>query len=290
VSAPAGRVSAVVVNFEAGPLLTTCVASLATEADGGVVVVDNGSEDGSTALLTASDPSVPVLRPGRNLGFGGAVNRGVAATGSELVLVCNPDLEVLPGAVAALVAALDADPTAGVAGPVVRTGDGHVYPSARRFPSLVDAAGHALLGLWQPDNRFTRRYHGDTTATSPIAVDWVSGACFLARRAALESVGGFDEDYFMYVEDVDLCWRLARAGWATLFVPGAVVVHHQGVSTAAHPYRMLVAHHRSLLRFAWRSTSGWKRALLPVIAAGILARGVLAAVLRASGRGNRPSA
>ncbi len=281
-SGPAGRVSAVVVNFEAGPLLTPCVASLAGEVDGGVLVVDNGSLDGSTALLVASDPSVPVLRPGRNLGYGAAVNRGVAATASELVLVCNPDLEVMPGAVAALVAALGADPAAGVAGPAVRTGDGQIYPSARRFPSLVDAAGHAVFGLWRPDNRFTRRYHGDTSATGPIAVDWVSGACFLARRSAFESVGGFDEDYFMYVEDVDLCWRLARAGWGTRFVPGAAVVHHQGVSTAAHPYRMLVAHHRSLLRFASRSTVGWHRALLPVIAAGIVARGMLAAVLRAS--------
>ncbi len=100
-------------------------------------------------------------------------------------------------------------------------------------------------------------------------VDWVSGACFLARRAAFEQVGGFDEAYFMYAEDVDLCWRLGRSGWQVAYVTGAEVTHLQGVSTDRHPYRMIAEHHRSLLRFAARSTRGWRRPLLPLVALGI---------------------
>ncbi len=99
-------------------------------------------------------------------------------------------------------------------------------------------------------------------------MDWVSGACFLARRTAFEAVGGFDEAYFMYAEDVDLCWRLAGPGGRWLYVPAAEVTHLQGVSTDRHPYRMILEHHRSLLRFAGRSTTGWRRLLLPLVARG----------------------
>jgi N-acetylglucosaminyl-diphospho-decaprenol L-rhamnosyltransferase len=111
-------------------------------------------------------------------------------------------------------------------------------------------------------------------------VDWVSGACFLVRREAFEAVGGFDESYFMYAEDVDLCWRLGRAGWTVGYVPDAEVTHHQGVSTDRHPYRMIVEHHRSLVRFWLRTTPGWRRLALPLVLAGASTRAVLAAVAR----------
>ena len=94
----------------------------------------------------------------------------------------------------------------------------------------------------------------------------MSGACFLARRRALEELGGFDESYFMYAEDIDLCWRARRAGWGVAYVPDAVVTHLQGVSTARRPYRMLVAHHRSVFRFAARTERGWRRLALPAMA------------------------
>ena len=108
----------------------------------------------------------------------------------------------------------------------------------------------------------------------------MSGACFLVRRSAFEQVGGFDEAYFMYLEDVDLCWRLGRAGWRVVYVPAAEVTHLQGVSTDRHPYRMIFEHHRSLLRFAARSSEGWRRALLPLVAVGIGARACLACLAR----------
>ena len=96
------------------------------------------------------------------------------------------------------------------------------------------------------------------------AAGWVSGSCFLARRSALEELGGFDEAYFMYLEDMDLCWRAHHAGWGVGFAGTAEVTHVQGVSTARHPYRMMLAHHRSALRFTFRTTKGWRRAALPL--------------------------
>jgi N-acetylglucosaminyl-diphospho-decaprenol L-rhamnosyltransferase len=151
----------------------------------------------------------------------------------------------------------------------------------------VDAGGHALLGIFRPDNRFTRSYQRndlDQASGGPVEVDWVSGACFLVRRSAFEQVGGFDESYFMYAEDVDLCWRLRQEDWSAAYVPAAEVTHRQGVSTDHHPYRMIVEHHRSLLRFAVRSSRGWRRGALPVVALGIGIRAGLACLARISGR------
>lgn len=276
-----GQVAVVVVNYESGPILASCVASLEKEGPAELVVVDNGSTDGSVDELRRQIPDIEVLVPGQNLGYGAAANRGVAATRSELVLVCNPDLSISPGALAELATALDSDPRLAVVGPLIRTPEGDRYPSARQFPSMIDAAGHALLGQFVPQNPFTRAYQreglaGEVDTVWPV--DWVSGACFLVRRSAFEQVGGFDERYFMYLEEVDLCWRLGRAGWKVAYVPAAVVAHHQGVSTDRHPYRMIVEHHRSLLRFAVQSTSGWRRALLPLVVVGIGVRAVLAGV------------
>ena len=135
--------------------------------------------------------------------------------------------------------------------------------------------GTRVLGIFAPDNRFTRNYQRsdlDAAGEPTLTVDWVSGACFLVRREAFEEVGGFDESYFMYAEDVDLCWRLGRAGWRVAYAPSAEVTHLQGRSTDRHPYRMILEHHRSLLRFASRSSEGWRRALLPLVAVGIAVR------------------
>ncbi|MGO8870122.1 MAG: glycosyltransferase family 2 protein [Acidimicrobiales bacterium] len=284
---PGGDVAVVIVNYESGEALIRCVERLDSEPAVEVVVVDNGSHDRSVEAVRARFSDVEVLVPGRNLGYGAAANRGVAATTTPLVLVCNPDLEVRPGAVARLAEALAAHPGWALAGPLIRTAGGTRYPSARRFPSLVDAAGHALLGIFAPRNRFTRSYQqdhlGDRLADD-TTVDWVSGACFLVRRSAFEQVGGFDETFFMYLEDVDLCWRLGAAGWGIGYVSSAEVTHLQGISTDRHPYRMIIEHHRSLLRFAVRTSKGWRAAVLPLVAVGIGTRACLACVARLTRR------
>jgi N-acetylglucosaminyl-diphospho-decaprenol L-rhamnosyltransferase len=284
-------VGAIVVDHDAGPLLTECVRSLLADGVTRVVVVENGavgSVDG--ALADASDDvreGIHVVRPGCNLGFGAGVNRGLAflaaeAPAPDAVLVSNPDVIVHPGAVAALGRALEQHPSWAVVGPRIFTDAGEVYPSVRSFPSFVDAAGHALLAQFKPDNPYTRRYNpGTPDGEVVVPADWVSGSCFLARRDAFEELGGFDEAYFMYAEDMDLCWRAHHAGWGVGFAGTAGVTHVQGVSTARHPYRMLAAHHRSALRFTVRTTSGWRRVALPFAAMVLGVRMAMALVRQA---------
>jgi N-acetylglucosaminyl-diphospho-decaprenol L-rhamnosyltransferase len=279
------RWAAVVVAYDSGPLLADCVASLLadTSADGPpeVVVVDNGSSDGSVEALEAAHPGVAVLRPGANLGYARAANLGIAATTAPIVAVVNPDALLVPGAAAALLARFDAEADLGAVGPQIREPDGSVYPSARRVPSTRDAIGHAVVGPIRPDNAATRRYRGlDADPDAPRRVDWVSGAAIWLRREALDAVGGWDEGYFMYVEDVDLCWRLNGAGWRVAYEPAAVVTHVQGVSTAGHPYRMIVAHHRSTFRFAGKRWHGARRLLLVPLAGLLAVRASLAMGLR----------
>jgi len=215
-----------------------------------------------------------VLETGANLGFGTGANRGVAATIGEYVLILNPDTVVEPGTVKALSEAFERDAGLGVVGPRIENVDGSLYPSVRRFPDLAVAVGHAFLGLVRPDNPYTRRYRMlDWDHEQPAAdVDWVGGACILVRRAAFDVVGGFDEGYFMYVEDVDMCWRLGRAGWRIGYEPAGRVVHALGGSSRAVPYRMIAEHHRSLLRFVSKSTVGARRGILPLVTAGLAVR------------------
>lgn len=285
------RWAAVVVNYEAGELLATCVQSLLADASAGdpeVVVVDNGSVDGSIDRLRALVPDVEVIVPDRNRGYASAANAGAAATTAPVVAVCNCDLRIEPGTAAAMLARLEREPDLGAVGPVVYNVDGTRYPSARSIPRLVDAVGHGVLGLIMARNRFTRRYRElDADPTRPRDVGFVSGAAIWLRRAALDAVGGWDPGYFMYVEDVDLCWRLRGAGWRVAYEPGGKVVHVQGASTARHPYRMLFEHHRSLLRFAAKRWRGWRRALL-VPATGYLAVRFLLAALAHTLGGRRP--
>ena len=270
-------VPAVIVNYNAGSHLVGCVRSLRAEGVSRIVVVDNDSRDGSVDALLAADSGVTVVRTGANLGFGTAVNRGAALVDAEFILVLNPDTVVEPGMLKALVASIEADPSVGIIGPLIETPGGELYPSARTFPTMADAVGHAFLGLVYPNNRFTRRYRMlDWDHAAARRVDWVSGSCFLARQTCFRGIGGFDEDFFMYLEDVDLCWRARKAGWEVAYEPAARVMHVQGVSTDLHPYRMITEHHRSLLRYWWRTTPRSHRLLLPIVAVGLMIRLVLA--------------
>lgn len=271
--------SAVIVNHNGGELLVSCSNDLIADGMDEVIVVDNASTDGSAEslkeLLKGHDTSgVRVLQVGLNIGYGAAANRGIAACdpSGRFVVICNPDLRVHRGAIDTLAAALSRDPTLAVVGPCILEPDGSVYPSARRFPSLIGAGMHAILGVFFPDNKFTRNYRmQDEERQENGGVDWVSGAFFMARREAIEEIGGFDEGYFMYGEDVDLCWRIRQAGYGVAYAPEAVVTHERAYSTKKHPYRMLIAHHRSTMRFASRRYGGFSFALLAIPMAILLA-------------------
>jgi N-acetylglucosaminyl-diphospho-decaprenol L-rhamnosyltransferase len=276
------EVAAVVVSFNVRDLLLRCIASLKADGVDRIVVVDNASRDTSADAVADHEPDVTLLRLDTNIGFGAGVNRGVARTDARFVLIVNPDVIVEPGSTKALVEALERDPTLGVVGPLIETSGGEVYPSARSFPNLVDAAGHAFLHFLWPRNPFSRRYRMlDWDRSEARDVDWVAGTHVLVRREAWDAVGGFDEAYFMYMEDVDLCWRLRRAGWRTGWDPASRCMHEIGRSTDQTPYRMILAHHRAMLKFAWRSGSVAQKALTPLMAVALTVRTILAWIQRA---------
>jgi N-acetylglucosaminyl-diphospho-decaprenol L-rhamnosyltransferase len=253
-------VAAVVVDFHAGQALDDCVDSLHANGVTDIVVVENG-EEGST-LPSLSGQHVVLVVPKLNLGYGRGVNRGVAAAPNRrYLLVSNPDVVVHPGAVAALVDFLDEHPNVAIVGPEIVRPDGSVYPSQRVFPNFWLAGLHALLAPLWPSNPFTRRYRSPRKDGS---VDWVSGAFFLARRDRFEEVGGFDERYFMFAEDMALCWQMRVHGHDVAATPNALVTHIEGVSRARASREMLIAHHRSAMRFEWQTASGWRRILAPV--------------------------
>ncbi len=283
-------VGAVIVNYNTRDHLVQCVRSLRADGLAHIVVVDNASADGSLEAMERSDPDAVLLPMASNLGYGRAANRGVAATDAVYVLILNPDTVVEPGTTKVLAEALDRDAGLAAVGPRLENPDGSLYPSARCFPNLVDAAGHAFLGFVAPTNPCTRRYRMlDWDHCASGEVDWVSGACLMVRRSAFVAAGGFDEAYFMYAEDVDLCWRLRRDGWRIGYEPGGRVVHSVGAASRQRPYRMILAHHRSLLRFAWKTTTGPNRLLLPVVGAGLALRTLVAWTHHARGR-TRPVA
>lgn len=284
-------VAAVVVDYNAGTILKEAIESLLRDFVSTVVVVENGAPGSVAGALAELATSVTIVNPGSNGGFGSGVNRGVAALPNEIsiVLVCNPDIAVHAGATQELCQALETHPTWGIVGPTIVTPDGELYASVRRFPTLRDAAGHALLGVISPKNRFTRRYRSAGTR-SDGGVDWVSGACFAMRRDVFEILGGFDESFFMFAEDMDLCWRCHEAGWTVGVAPRARVLHHEGVTRQSKRYRMIVEHHRSALRFQAKTTRHAKALLLPLATAVLGLRLVVALAREAAGpRGDRQS-
>jgi len=252
-------VRVVTIVFHPGDELATFARTLAdaTTAHVELVIVDNGT-DPEVADRVAAASGARVVRTGANLGYGGGANAGARGATAPWLVVANPDVEWLPGALDALLAAAQRHPDAGALGPALLNEDGTVYPSARELPSLTQGVGHALLGRVWPGNPWTRAYQRrQETAGEERTAGWLSGACLLLRRDAFEAVGGFDDDYFMFFEDVDLGERLGRAGRTSVYVPSARVVHVGGVSWRARPAAMISAHHRSAERYLRRRYARW---------------------------------
>ncbi|HEX4703955.1 MAG TPA: glycosyltransferase family 2 protein [Pseudonocardiaceae bacterium] len=250
---PSGDVLGVVcVTYSPGDTLERFLDTLAkaTTRPVRVVLSDNESTDGAPEKA-AERPGVEFRPTGGNLGYGGGANRGVAALPPEIgwVVVANPDIEWAPDSLDTLLDAADRWPRGGSFGPLIRQPDGAVYPSARLLPSLGRGIGHGTFGRVWPANPWTRAYRQSDTEVTERTAGWLSGSCMLLRRAAFEAVGGFDERYFMYFEDVDLGDRLAKAGWQNVYVPSATVMHIGGHATAQAPRKMLAAHHHSAYRY-----------------------------------------
>jgi len=281
-SAEAGReadLSVVVVNYNAGDHLLRCLSSvLATAGDAAleVFVVDNASRDGSGVRAKEAFPGITLVENRDNRGFAAAVNQGLRASAAPFVFVLNPDAELTLGTLGALVKLARERPRAGLLGPLIRNSDGSLYPSGRTFPSISQAVGHAFLGPFVPDNRFTRAYTiAGWDRTTERDVDWVSGSAMLLRREAVDRIGLLDDGFFLYGEELDLCTRLARAGWKVVFTPEVEVVHEGGVSTG-RSRRMNLIHSRSIYRYYRKHrATGWRRALLPFAWVALRARAEL---------------
>lgn len=273
---PSVELAVVVVNYDSGDHLRTCIRHLraaAGQAGTAFIVVDNYSTDGSLDGIEELDLQVQLIRNRKNVGYGRACNIGFAATKAPFVCFLNPDIVPCPGALEDMLRAISERPAVGVMGPRLNNPDGSRYPSCRIVPTLGIAAGHATLGLFTHNNRFTRAYQlMDLEHHDEREVGWVSGAAMMVRRAAFEEIKGFDEGFFMYVEDLDLCNRLNRAGWKALYYPAAEMMHHVAGSSRRAPYKMIRHHHFSLIRFAARKTEGPVKLALPLITAGLLVR------------------
>lgn len=250
-----------------------------------LVCADNGSSDGSPEQLAAGRDDVDVFSTGGNIGYGGAINAAVKRLARrrqageidpDYLLITNPDVRFSPGCVDELLARLAANPRAGAAGPRIEEADGSIYPSAREVPGLLTGIGHALLVDAWPNNPFTRAYRANSDMGTERTAGWLSGACLLVRWEAFEDIGGFDERYFMYLEDIDFGDRLSRAGWVNLYCPSSVIMHDQGHVAGKHTRVTVPAHHKSAYRFqADRHPAWWQGPIRLALWLGLWARGIL---------------
>ena len=271
----------VTVTYSPGPHLDRFLATLshATERPVTVVMADNGSTDGSPEQALERYPSSRLMRMDGNIGYGSAMNRGAAvvAPDAEFLIVANPDVQWGPGSIDVLIGAASRWPNAGALGPLIRNPDGSVYPSARHLPSLVRGGMHAVVGPVWRNNPWTKAYRQEHQEPSERPVGWLSGSCLLMRRAAFAEIGGFDERYFMYMEDVDLGDRLGRAGWLNVYVPSAEILHDKGHSTGRDPARNLARHHVSTYTYLADRYPGWPNApLRAIMKAALVARARMA--------------
>jgi N-acetylglucosaminyl-diphospho-decaprenol L-rhamnosyltransferase len=248
------EIAAILVNYNAGGELARALRSIADEMVGRsweALVVDNASSDGSGASVADFAPMVQLVQNTANVGFSRGVNQGLAASTAPLVLIMNPDCRLVAGAVATLRSVLDARPDCAIVGPRILNPDGSVQGSARGDPDMLTGlfGRTALLGRLVPFLPVAKRNvvaeEAIRSGEQSVVVDWLSGACMLARRTALEQVGGFDERFFLYWEDADLCRRLRLHGHHVRYVPSATAIHRVGQSSRTARTFAIRAFHRS---------------------------------------------
>lgn len=253
--------SVVIVNWNTSGLLAECIRAIefgAASVLHDIWVVDNGSRDDSVAMLRRDFPHVHVIESQINLGFAGANNLAMRHSNGRYLLLLNTDAIVTPGSILALLDLVERTPRAGIVGAHLLNPDGSFQASYTNFPTLwqefliLSTIGRRLRGPWYPS-------HGPEEAKGPQCVDYVEGACMLVRRDALEDVGGLDEGYFMYAEEVDWCKRMAGGGWEVWYQPAAKVVHIGGASSANRKTSREADLYRSRVRY-FRIHHGWLQA------------------------------
>lgn len=264
------RMAVAVVSHDTKDLLRDCLASVTPEAPAEIVVVDNASTDGSPDMVRAHFPQVVLTANRDNPGYGAAANQAIAATHAPYVLLLNADTRLEPGALRALSDYLDGSPDVGLVAPKLVNPDGSPQPSAFPQPTPFNTLvlNTYLLDVvrWLPGIRRRFAFAWSVPAAGPSA--WVKGAALACRREAFDAVRGFDESFFLYSEETDLCYRIRAAGWDVHFAPSATVVHVEGASTMQQRRRMIVQLFESLDLFYQRHyPPGHRRRLRWVIAA-----------------------
>lgn len=277
------KLALVIISYNTKSDLEACLISVREKlGEVTTVVVDNGSSDGSQEMVRDKFPWVRLVENVGNLGYASACNLGIKATSEPYVFILNSDVKFLEDGLEKIIDYLDSHPDVGSLGPMVLNNDGTTQMSCRRFPSIMETIAHGFLGDVWPNNPFTTSYQmKDIPREEPCPADWVSGAAMLLRRDAVEKVGGFDEAYFMYVEDVDLCWQMKQAGFAVIYHPDFRLVHHIGRASRQESLRMLYHHHRSMYIFFRKRHRGLKGlALLPPVIAGLVVRVIMSLIMR----------
>jgi GT2 family glycosyltransferase len=281
--------SVVILNWNTCALLEKCLRSLVCPHRGidvEIIVVDNASGDNSREMVRREFPQVNLIVNPKNVGFGAGNNVAVPQASGRYVLFLNSDTVVMDGALSAMVSYADANSDIGILGPKLLNGDGSLQYSCRRYPNLATGFfRNTPLGRLFPKNRFAADYLlQDWDHATPRDVDWVSGAALMMRCELLDKIGAFDEDYYMYCEDVDLCWRanhtpLADATdehtWRVTYYPDAIIYHLIGKSSDQAPTRMTYEFHRSQYLFYRKHYAASTPLLVrPLIPIGIALRAV----------------
>lgn len=273
-------VTVAVINWNGLKWLDTCLHSIIKYPPlhgYEITVVDNGSTDGSQKHLKKNYPDVYLIENAGNLGYAAAANQALRTSEARYVLLLNTDIELDKEAIDILIEFADEHEKAAIVGPKLLNPDGTVQLSGRNFPSFIDGFMHAFLGIFWPNNPYTVRYkrtHWDRQTAR--TVDWVSGAAMLIRREAAADVNFFDEHFFMYVEDMDLCYRLWQKGWQVYFCPEAKAMHYLGQSSSQSSRRMIIEFQRSLYYFYQKKYGkSWKRFLKPLVALGLALRALI---------------
>ena len=255
INQPDKPLSIVIVNYNVKNLLKRCLESVfkyQKDMEFEVIVVDNNSTDHSQKMLRSDFPQVRVIENKRNLGFSAGCNQGIRESRGRYILLSNPDTELTPGGFKNMIDFMDSRRKVGICGPKMTDQKGNLQFSCRSFPSYLTAisSSQSVMHRIFPGNFLSQKYllkEKDHSQTGEV--DWVSGSCLLAKRGILEKVGLLDERFYMYVEDVDLCYRAKMAGFSVCYFPKVVVIHHIGKGTKKRKIDMLVEHHRSMYHF-----------------------------------------
>lgn len=251
------KLAVVIVNYNSTDYLGRCLAALSrhTEVpDRRIVVVDNASTDRPVTPYLTGHPDLELLQNVENVGFARACNQGLRHTRADFYLLLNPDCEVQPRAVDTCLEFLEQTPEAGIVGCRVENPDGSLQRACRRRIPRPSTAFYRLFGLSSlfPGNpKFTGYYVTEEESPDPYPVEAVSGSFLMFRRAVLDDVGGLDEDFFLYGEDLDFCYRTALAGWRIYFHPGAAVTHYKRVSSSRNA-RASLFHFYDAMRIFYR--------------------------------------